>query len=153
MSADPWPIRRLLQWTQQFFREKGIENSRLESEILLAHVLGCKRIDLYVRSNEMLADAERNTFKELIKKRVEGCPVAYLVGQREFYQLNLDVGPAVLIPRPETEFLVMEALRLLKGEDSPRVLDIGTGSGCIALTIAQQHKTAKITAIDLSREA
>lgn len=153
MSSETWPIRRLLQWTQQFLRDKGIDNPRLDAEILLAHVLGCKRIDLYVWADELPPDSKRTTFRELIKKRVEGCPVAYLVGQREFYQLTLDVTPAVLIPRPETEFLVMECLRLLKGKDAPRVLDIGTGSGCIALTIAQQHKTAQVTASDISDAA
>src|SRR5476651_1610241 len=110
MSADPWPIRRLLEWTEKFFREKAIDSPRLDAQILLAHTLGCKRIDLYVRSAELTTEEQRAAFKSLIKRRVDGYPVAYLVGKREFYQLNLDVNPAVLIPRPETEFLVMEAL-------------------------------------------
>jgi len=153
MSAEIWSIKRLLQWTQQFLKEKGVESARLEAEILLAHVLGCKRIDLYVRSEEQPADDKRTTFRELIKKRVDGCPVAYLVGQREFFQLNFAVTPAVLIPRPETELLVIEAIRLLKGKESSRVLDIGTGSGCIALSIAKQCPAARITASDKSEQA
>lgn len=153
MSADSWPIRRLLQWTQQFLRDKGLESPRLEAEILLAHVLGCKRIDLYVRSEDVPTDAQRAAFKDLIKRRVEGCPVAYLVGRREFFQLDFEVSPAVLIPRPETEFLVMEALRLLKTANAPRVLDIGTGSGCIALSIAHRHQSAQVTAVDVSSDA
>jgi len=153
MSAETWPIRRLLSWTEQFLRDKGIESSRLEAQILLAHSLGCKKIDLYVRSDEEPTDAQRASFRTLIKGRVEGCPVAYLVGQREFYQLSFDVTPAVLIPRPETEFLVVECLRLIKERERPHLVDIGTGSGCIALSIAQQHRTALITATDVSAEA
>jgi release factor glutamine methyltransferase len=153
MSTELWPIRRLLQWTQQFLRDKGIESARLEAEILLGHALGCKRIDLYVRSEELTAEEQRAAFRLLIKKRVEGCPVAYLVGRREFYQLTFDVNPAVLIPRPETEHLVMECLRLIKGKEAPRVLDVGTGSGCIALSIAHQYKTADVTGVDISLEA
>jgi len=153
MAAEVWSIKRLLQWTQQFLKEKNIESPRLEAEILLAHVLGCQRIDLYVRTDESPDEGKRTLFRGLIKKRVEGCPVAYLVGQREFFRLNVRVTPAVLIPRPETEFLVVEALRLLKDRTSPTVVDVGTGSGCIALTIAQQHKSARVTAIDISAEA
>jgi release factor glutamine methyltransferase len=153
MSADPWPIRRLLQWTQQFLRDKGVDSPRLDAEILLAHTLGCKRIDLYVRSDEIATDAQRAAFRDLIKKRVYGCPVAYLVGQREFFQLNLDVTPDVLIPRPETELVVLEALRVLKGKAAPRVLDVGTGSGCIALAIAHQAKNVQATAVDISASA
>src|SRR5580698_9045997 len=153
MTAEPWPIRRLLQWTQQFLRDKGIESARLEAEILLGHALGCKRIDLYVRSEELTTEEQRAAFRPLIEKRVEGCPVAYLVGRREFYQLAFDVTPAVLIPRPETEHLVMESLRLIKGKDAPRLLDVGTGSGCIALSIAHQNKTAAVTGVDISAEA
>jgi release factor glutamine methyltransferase len=153
MSTDPWSIRRLLTWTEGFLRDKGIESPRLEAQLLLAHTLGCKKIDLYVRSEEEPTEAQRNAYKALIKRRVEGCPVAYLVGRREFFQLDFDVNPSVLIPRPETEFLVMEALRLLKGRENPRVLDIGTGTGCVALSVAKQLPTADVTAIDVSPEA
>lgn len=153
MSADPWPIRRLLSWTEGFFRDKGIESPRLEAQILLSHILKCKRIDLYVRSEDETTEEQRTAFKTMIKKRVEGCPVAYLVGQREFYQLAFDVNPSVLIPRPETEFLVVECLRLLKGKESPSLLDIGTGSGCIALSIAHQHPTVRLAAVDISADA
>ena len=153
MASEPWTIRKLLMWTESFLREKAIDTPRLDAQILLAHVLKCKRIDLYVRSEEEPAEPDRATFKDLIKRRVDGCPVAYLVGQREFYQLVIDVNSAVLIPRPETELLVMEALRLLKGRQAPRVLDVGTGSGCIALTIARHHSSAHITATDISPQA
>jgi release factor glutamine methyltransferase len=153
MSTEPWTIRRLLTWTEGFLREKAIDSPRLDAQILLAHVLKCKRIDLYVRSDEEPSEPVRTAFKDLIRRRVEGCPVAYLVGQREFYLLTFEVNSAVLIPRPETELLVTEALRLLKGKEAPRVLDIGTGSGCIALAIARHHASARITATDISGEA
>jgi release factor glutamine methyltransferase len=150
MASETWTVRRLLEWTEDFLRKKGFESPRLEAQILLAHALGCKKIDLYVRHEEEPADDRRAAFREMIKKRAEGMPVAYLVGHREFYSLEFAVNPAVLIPRPETETLVMEALRRLKPLDSPRVLDLGTGSGAIAVAIAKHQKGAKVTAVDVS---
>ena len=153
MANETWTVRRLLEWTEDFLRKKGVESPRLEAQILLAHTLGCKKIDLYVRHEEEPAEDKRTAFREMIKKRAEGMPVAYLVGHREFYSLEFAVSPAVLIPRPETETLVMEALRRLKPLDAPRVLDIGTGSGALAVAIAKQHKTARVTAVDVSPAA
>jgi release factor glutamine methyltransferase len=153
MASETWTVRRLLEWTEDFLRKKGFESPRLEAQILLAHALGCKKIDLYVRHDEEPTEDRRTAFRETIKKRAEGMPVAYLVGHREFYSLEFAVTPAVLIPRPETETLVMEALRRLKPLESPRVLDLGTGSGAIAVAIARQHKTARITAVDVSSPA
>ena len=148
-----WTIQALLKWTADFLRGKGIESARLESEVLLAHVLKCPRIELIARSQEQPADADRSTFRELIKRRVDGWPVAYLVGVKEFYLLKFEVSPAVLIPRPETETLVLEALRLLKPLTTPSVLDLGTGSGCIAISIAHQKKDARVAAVDVSPDA
>src|SRR3954469_9842263 len=153
MATETWTVRRLLEWTEDFLRKKGVESARLEAQILLAHALGCKKIDLYVRHEEEPAEDKRAAFRETIKKRADGMPVAYLVGHREFYSLEFAVSPAVLIPRPETETLVMEALRRLKPLAAPRVLDVGTGSGAIAVAIARQHKTARITAVDVSPTA
>lgn len=153
MASETWTVRRLLEWTEDFLRKKGVEAARLEAQILLAHALGCKKIDLYVRHEEEPPDDRRAAFRETIKKRAEGMPVAYLVGHREFYSLEFAVSPAVLIPRPETETLVMEALRRLKLMESPRVLDVGTGSGAIAVAIAKQHKAARLTAVDVSLPA
>src|SRR5205807_621686 len=95
----------------------------------------------------------RKHFREFVRKRIEGCPVAYLVGRKEFFGLEFEVSPAVLIPRPESEFVVMEFLRLVKGMSPPRVLDLGTGSGNLAVTIAQQCPSALMTALDLSPDA
>ena len=159
MLPDPpaaptvWTIQALLAWTTDYLKSKGIAASRLEAQVLLAHVLGCARIELISRSADQPTEAERTSFRELIRKRIEGWPVAYLVGQKEFYLLKFDVSPAVLIPRPDTETLVLEALRILKPQLSPSVLDLGTGSGCIAVSIAHQHKSARVTAVDISPDA
>src|SRR5690348_3188271 len=109
-----WTIKALLAWTTDFLAKKGIESPRLESQILLAHVLKCNKVDLLVRYDEQPAEADRARFRELIHRRVAGWPVAYLVGTRDFYLLSFEVSPAVLIPRPETETLVLEALAYLK---------------------------------------
>lgn len=153
MANETWTVRRLLEWTEDFLRKRQVEAPRLEAQILLAHALGCAKIDLYVRHDEEPAEDRRTAFREIIRKRAEGMPVAYLVGYREFYSLPFTVTPAVLIPRPETETLVMEALRRLRPLEAPNVLDLGTGSGCIAISIARQHKTARVTAVDVSGPA
>lgn len=153
MAGETWTVRRLLTWTEDFLRKKGFESPRLEAQILLAHALGCSKIDLYVRHEEEPPEAKRTAFRDMIKKRSEGMPVAYLVGFREFYSLPFAVSPAVLIPRPETETLVLQALGVLASATSPRVLDVGTGSGCIAISIARQKKSAQITAVDVSADA
>src|SRR5262245_34161917 len=153
MATEAWTVRRLLEWTEDFLRKKGVESPRLEAQILLAHALGCKKIDLYVRHEEEPPEVKRAAFREMIKKRAEGMPVAYLVGYRDFYSLDFAVTPAVLIPRPETETLVMEAIQALKPFAGPHVLDVGTGSGCVGVTIARQCKTAQIIATDISADA
>jgi len=156
MSTEPqqsWTIGGLLNWTAPYLTKKGCEFPRLDTEVLLAHALGCRRIDLYARYEEPAPEEAREQFRAMIRKRVEGCPVAYLVGRKEFFSLGFEVNPAVLIPRPDTESVVVECLRLAKGVTEPRVLDIGTGSGNIAISIAQQHKTAHVTAVDLSPDA
>ena len=148
-----WTIKALLAWTTDFLTAKGFEAAKREAEILLAHVLGGKRMDLFVRFDEQPTDAERTKFRELIHRRVAGWPVAYLVGSREFYLLSFDVDPAVLVPRPDTETLVLEAIKRLKPLAAPAVLDIGTGSGCIAVSLAHQKKDARVTATDVSPDA
>jgi release factor glutamine methyltransferase len=147
-------IGRLLGKSAEFLAQKGMESPRLETEVLLAHVLGCKRIDLYgLRHGEVASDDVRQRFRELIRRRLEGCPVAYLVGRKEFFSLEFEVTPAVLIPQPDTECLVLETLRLARGLSEPHLLDLGTGSGNIAVSVAHQHKGARFTAVDLSAEA
>ena len=118
-----------------------------------AHTLGCDRIHIYTRFTEEVGEDRRAQLRELVRRRVEGCPVAYLVGRKEFYRLSFEVSPAVLIPRPATESLVVRALELLEPLSAPRVLDVGTGSGCIAVSIAKLNVGATIVAVDVSDEA
>src|SRR5262249_55229271 len=142
-SAQPtWTLLGLLKWTEDYLKAKSIDTPGLEARVLLAHALGCRQIELFTRSEEVADEAARTRFRELIQRRVAGCPVAYLVGTKEFFKLELEVTPAVLIPRPETEYLVMECLRLLPKDAPAEVLDLGTGSGNIALSIAQQRPLA-----------
>jgi release factor glutamine methyltransferase len=151
--AERWSVGRLIGWTSDFLRRKGSESPRLEAEILLADVLGWNRVQLYTRFEEEVGDADRARFRDLVRRRSEGCPVAYLVGRKDFFSLTLAVSPAVLIPRPDSEFVVVELLAALKGVVNPKVVDVGTGSGCLALACAQAHETASVIAIDLSPEA
>ncbi len=156
MPSDPedrWTVGRLLNWTRDFLKKKGSESPRLDAEVLLAWVLKWERVQLYTQFEDEVGERERSIFRELVKRRAEGTPVAYLVGRKEFYSLAFDVSPAVLIPRPDSEFVVVETLARLKGFDSPVCVDVGTGSGCLALAIAQHHKSARFIAIDLSPEA
>lgn len=157
-SASPsdgqtWSIGALLDWTARFLAGKGSESPRLDTEVLLAHALGCRRIELYTRYDEVPSTEARQRFRELVRRRMEGCPVAYLVGAKEFFALRLEVSPAVLIPRPESEFIVMECLRLAQPMSQPLILDLGTGSANIPVAIAKGHPHAQITAVDLSSDA
>ncbi len=152
-TEQPWTIGRLLEWTTQYLSQKGIESPRLDTQVLLAHALGCKKIDLYARFEEVAPEEGRKQFRELIRKRLDGCPVAYLVGHKDFFSLEFEVNPAVLIPRCDTECLVDECLRLLRDRVGSRVLDVGTGSGCVAVAVAWKHKTTQVTAIDINPEA
>ncbi|MFL5244720.1 MAG: peptide chain release factor N(5)-glutamine methyltransferase [Gemmataceae bacterium] len=152
-QAAVWTIGRLLNWTAAYLTEKRSEYPRLDAEVLLAHTLGCRRIELYTRHSEKAPEEARTRFKELIRRRVEGCPVAYLVGRKEFFSLEFEVTPAVLIPRPDTECVVLECLRLAKYFTEPAILDLGTGSGNIAVAVAHQLKSARVSAVDASQEA
>jgi release factor glutamine methyltransferase len=158
MAAAPqmptvWTIKALLTWTTDYLAKKGIENPRADAQILLGHVLGYDKTYLLVNYDQQPSEADRNRYKELIQRRLAGWPVAYLVGRRGFYKLDFEVNPAVLIPRPETETLVVEALTFLKSRTAPTVLDLGTGSGCIAVSIAHQKPDARVTAVDISPDA
>jgi release factor glutamine methyltransferase len=152
-KQEDWTVGRLLTWTDQFFAQKGSRSPRLDAELLLAHALQCSRMEIYTRYHDVAGEEERQRFRELVRKRSEGCPVAYLVGRKEFYSLSLEVNPAVLIPRPATETLVMECLKLARDITAPRILDIGTGSGNIAIAVARNKPDAPVTATDISPES
>lgn len=152
-SAQPWTIRRVLEWTTGHLQKHGSETPRLEAEILLAHARKCKRIELYTNYDLELTDAVRATMRDLVNRRAKHEPVAYLVGYREFFSLEFRVTADVLIPRPETETLVMEAIAITKPLPTPTVLDLCTGSGCVAIAIARNCPTATVTATDISPAA
>lgn len=156
--AETWTLLRLLSWTTDYLAAHGSSSPRLDAEVLLAHARGCERIDLYTAFDEVVGEEVRNRFRELIRQRAAGVPVAYLVGRREFYSLTLKVTPAVLIPRPETEFVVVAALDALKGwpasdDQRPLVADVGTGSGAIAIAIARHAPQVHVLATDISPAA
>jgi release factor glutamine methyltransferase len=153
MSDDVWTVGRLLTWTTDWLGARGSEAPRLDAEVLLAHVRGCPRIALYTAFDTPVADAERARFRELVKRRGEGEPVAYLVGSKEFFSLPFTVTKDVLIPRPETEGLVVRSLDLVKSAAAPRIADVGTGSGAIAVTLAKQLPRATLVATDIAPAA
>lgn len=152
-DAETWTVGKLLTWTTQWLAGRGSESPRLDAEVLLATVRGCSRILLYTAFDEVVPDGVRARFRELVKRRGDGEPVAYLTGTKEFFSLAFDVSPAVLVPRPETEQLVVRAIDLVRGEGSPRIADVGTGSGAIAVTLAKHLPSAEIVAIDISPAA
>jgi len=157
---DTWTVNRLLAWTRNFFKDKGIEKPQLEAEILLAHAMKIKRIELYTAFETEPTEAQRTIFRDFVKRRGNGEPAAYLTGFKEFYSLSFSVDRSVLIPRPETEDLVLQTLDKIKTyseANAPAIADVGTGSGIIAVTLAkhlpQHQKEAKIIAVDISTEA
>jgi release factor glutamine methyltransferase len=152
-ADETWTVRRILDWTTGHLEKHGSETARLDAEILLAHARGCTRIDLYTHFAEPVTETHRTMMRDLVKRRANAEPVAYLVGYREFFSLDFSVTPDVLIPRPDTETLVVELLESAKQFRTPRILEIGTGSGCIAITAKVNHPRAKITATDLSAAA
>ena len=150
----PWTVLRLLEWTTNFFRSKGSDSPRLDAEILLAHARSCSRVELYTAYASEPSEEERVAFREMVRRRGSGMPVAQIVGYREFYSLSFRVSEATLIPRPETEHLVVEALDCMKqlpeSESDYACVDIGTGSGAIAVTLAKHLSNTRWTATDIS---
>ena len=155
-DEQPWTVGRLLNWTTDFLREKGADSPRLDAEVLLAHARGCQRIELYTAFEEEAAEPLREAFRELVRRRAGGTPVAYLVGHREFFSMSFQVTPDVLIPRPESELLVVRVLDLAKkiAKDMPlRIADVGTGSGILAVCCAKHLSACSVIAIDISPAA
>lgn len=150
---ETWTIKDLLVWTARFFADKGIEEPRLNAEALLARVLEKDRVYLYANYFAPVNQNEREQYRELIKRRAAGEPLAYLLGKREFMSLEFKVTPAVLIPRPETELLVETVLELASRDQPVSICDVGTGSGAIAVSLAYYLPRAQVTAIDISPPA
>lgn len=152
---DSWTILALLQWTTAHFEKQGIETAKLDAECLLAHALGTERLQLYLDFEKPIQPAERAAYRSLVVRRArERVPVSQLVGGKEFWSLPLVVTGDVLSPRPETEVLVEAALaRLPDSSADYRMLDLGTGSGAIALALCSERPQAQVTATDISRAA
>jgi release factor glutamine methyltransferase len=148
-----WTIKSLLEWTAEYFKKKGFSASRLEAELLLATILGHDRVYLYVNYDKPLNDDECKLYREVILRRVHHEPYAYITGQKEFMSLKLNVNNQVLIPRPETEMLVEEALKAASALKSARICDVGTGSGAIAVSLAYYCPSAQVYASDISEAA
>ncbi len=208
-ATSEWTIGRLLDWTRKHFESRGIDDARLCAELLLARALHCQKILLYARINDVPTEEQRSVFRDLVKRAADHAPIAYLIGHKEFYSLDFNVTPAVLIPRPETELVVERALAWCKSRSSPisqvrreaatgmdappepqaaevravpqaqstgaiaaqslpregvdappregpariDLLDVGTGSGCIAITIAKRNSAVFAVATDISEDA
>jgi release factor glutamine methyltransferase len=153
-NSEPWSIKRVLAWATDDFKRRGNKSARLDAELLLSEALGFDRIKLIVEAERPLADDELGRYRDLIKRRRACEPIAYILGRREFFALPMIVDRRVLIPRPDTEILVETALhgsreRHLYG----RMLDLCTGSGCVAIAFAKERPTWRVTAVDLSPEA
>jgi len=156
MLPETWTILRILEWTTAYFKSHHLEQPRAAAEILLAHALGVGRVDLYVQYDRCLEVEELGLFKGFIRRRIQREPVAYIVGKKEFWSMDLKVTPDVLIPRPETETLVEAALKIIrtKPRQAPmKMLDLGTGSGAIVLAMASERPDQSFYAVDRSEKA
>ncbi|MCH8494723.1 MAG: peptide chain release factor N(5)-glutamine methyltransferase [Balneolales bacterium] len=147
-----WTVLRMLQWGTDWFTQKGVDSPRLSIEWLVADVLQIRRLNLYVQFDRPLSTEELDKIRNFVKRRAKHEPLQYITGSASFYNVEIDVSPAVLIPRSETEELV-ERILLDHDEATKRVLDIGTGSGCIAIAIAKERPSWEVHAVDLSEEA
>lgn len=150
-----WTIRDILNWTTQRFSESGIDTPLLDTQLLLCHVLNLKKIQLYTEMDKPLTGSERFEFRELVKKRLNGEPVAYLLNEKYWHDLKLYLDKRVLIPRPETESMLDFVLQncKLKSKNPEVIFDFCTGSGCLALALAKKYPTSKVIGIDISQDA
>jgi release factor glutamine methyltransferase len=147
-------VLEVLKLAADHFQKHGSDSARLDAEVLLAHALGLRRLDLYLKFDRALSEAELSKYRALTTKRAKGEPVAYLVGHKEFMGLDFVVTPAVLVPNPDTEVLVQRAVELAREARRPlRVADVGTGSGCIAIAIAHYAQNAEVVASDVAQDA
>jgi release factor glutamine methyltransferase len=148
-----WTLLAVLTWTEKRFAERGLDTPRLDAQVLLSHVLGHDRIYLYTHFDQPLGPDELARFRALIQRRLGGEPVAYLVGKKEFRSLELAVDARVLVPRPDTEATVDAALAHLAPDAAGRVVDVGTGSGAIALALKKERPALEVLAVDRSPDA
>jgi len=154
-ADEVWTVLRTLQWTTEYFRSKGMDSPRLDAELLLAHVLGIERIQLYVQYERPMTAQERASYRDVVRRRGAGEPAAYILGEREFWSLTFEVCPGILVPRPDTETLVQSALAIAselspEGDPALRIAEVGTGSGCIAISLAHERTDAHVWAGDVA---
>ena len=152
-----WTVLQLLDWTVNYLLEKSFEDARLQTERLLAHALNLSRIELYTNFDRPLTSDELAEFKILLKRRLSHEPLQYIIGSTEFMSLDFNINPNVLIPRPETEVLVEQVIKYCENrfsaDETVKILDIGTGSGCIAVSLAHYITDADVSAVDNSEQA
>jgi len=154
--AEQWTIEKLIAWTKQYFSARGIDTPRLDAEVLLSRILGKDRTYLYVHYDQPLEAEELAKYRQAVKRRAERQPVAYITGHKEFMGLDFIVNPAVLIPRPDTEILAEAALERLtvpNAPAAPALLDVGTGSGALIVSLLAKLPAATGTAVDISETA
>lgn len=153
VDKDRWTIGRVLSWTKQYFADKGVEQARLDAEVLLSHVLGMDRLHLYVRFDQPLLPEELASFRALVLRRAAREPVAYILGCKEFMGLEFAVSPDVLVPRPDTELLVEACEARLKEVSQARILEIGPGSGAVVISLLKRQPEWQAAAVELSPRA
>ena len=156
MSRSVWTIKETLNWTKQYFEKKGVENPRLDAEVLLCAVLKCQRVKLYLDFDYPLTQEELDKMHAFVERRANFEPLAYIVGERAFMRNSFKVTPATLVPRPETELLVeslVKAAPYLRAEGDVKILDIGTGSGAIIVSLLDYLPKAVGVGVDISNEA
>jgi len=152
--SEAWTIRRLLRWAAEDFAQRGLESPRLEAELLLGHALGMTRIQMIVKSEDIPTQGELHRFRELVRRRRNSEPTAYLLGRREFYGIQFRVDKRVLVPRPDTESLVEVAIECTRPRNAHgRALDLCTGSGCVAIAFAKHRPGWSVTGVDISADA
>ena len=152
-NGKPWRIIDIINWGVDYFDNKSLENPRLEIEIFLQHILDCKKIDLYINFENKVSASDLKKLKGCIKRRLRNEPSQYIVGKSNFYGREFYVDNNVLIPRPETEILINACIEFLSMKDNPEIIDIGTGSGCIGITLAKEIPSSNVIAIDFSEKA
>jgi release factor glutamine methyltransferase len=156
MMTQQWTIEQLIAWTKQYFSDKGIDTPRLDAEVLLSRILEKDRMYLYVHFDQPLEQEELARYRQAVKQRASRQPVAYITGHKEFMGLDFVVNPAVLIPRPDTEVLVEVALKSLTAPGvpaTPHILDVGTGSGALIISVLHKLPEARGVAVDISPSA
>jgi release factor glutamine methyltransferase len=149
-AEERWTVRKVMTWTTAHFEKQKVDAPRLTAEMLLSHLLSVDRVKLYVDLDRPLEKTELAAYRALIQRRIAGEPTQYLVGYKQFYNRRIAVDSRVLIPRPETELLIEAVLRGIPADATAQVLDLCTGSGCIAVTIAAERKGVTVTAVDVS---